>query len=319
MGYTEAARAASPRGAGGLGADDLRDACRLAAAHRAIDARPARGGRRSCRRYRRHSCTAAIECGAMVDPWNILGFGGQYSLFPAAGEQRPRPSRRRTARHDRRHLRALRAAAQSGRRAGRATAVRRRRRTDCRSWPTGGTSSPRSRSSSVEGCSGRDTFESAEHVGEALRAWHEAGAAAGDLAFWRGRVEHFRSPKAYALVIDTLLDHRDPVAAMALLGAMAQPGRRNPAGRGDYSFHDSAWSGWKTSGAATRHHPSPGQRTKVGSGAEPGLSAKGQRAGSQRAATPPFHAPAELAARAEVPRLPRSQRRAVLAGAELGI
>ena len=26
----------------------------------------------------------AIECGALVDPWNILGFGGQYSLFPAA-------------------------------------------------------------------------------------------------------------------------------------------------------------------------------------------------------------------------------------------
>ena len=25
----------------------------------------------------------AIECGAMIDPWNILGFGGQFSLFPA--------------------------------------------------------------------------------------------------------------------------------------------------------------------------------------------------------------------------------------------
>ena len=25
----------------------------------------------------------AIGCGAMVDPWNILGFGGEYSLFPA--------------------------------------------------------------------------------------------------------------------------------------------------------------------------------------------------------------------------------------------
>ena len=24
-----------------------------------------------------------IECGALVDPWNILGFGGQYSLFPS--------------------------------------------------------------------------------------------------------------------------------------------------------------------------------------------------------------------------------------------
>ena len=25
----------------------------------------------------------AIQCGALVDPWNILGFGGQFSLFPA--------------------------------------------------------------------------------------------------------------------------------------------------------------------------------------------------------------------------------------------
>ena len=25
----------------------------------------------------------AIECGAMIDPWNILGFQGNISLFPA--------------------------------------------------------------------------------------------------------------------------------------------------------------------------------------------------------------------------------------------
>src|SRR5204863_4281503 len=25
----------------------------------------------------------AIECGALVDPWGILGFQGQFSLFPA--------------------------------------------------------------------------------------------------------------------------------------------------------------------------------------------------------------------------------------------
>ena len=25
----------------------------------------------------------AIECGALIDPWYILGFGGQFSLFPA--------------------------------------------------------------------------------------------------------------------------------------------------------------------------------------------------------------------------------------------
>ena len=37
----------------------------------------------------------AIQCGAVVDPWNILGFQGQFSLFPGHGEQRPRSSRRR--------------------------------------------------------------------------------------------------------------------------------------------------------------------------------------------------------------------------------
>ena len=45
----------------------------------------------------------------------------------------------------------------------------------------------------------------------------QAGTAAGDLAFWRDHAEQFRSPKAYALVVDALLEHHDPVAAMALL------------------------------------------------------------------------------------------------------
>ena len=33
----------------------------------------------------------AIECGAVVDPWNILGFGGQFSLFPAVENSIPDP------------------------------------------------------------------------------------------------------------------------------------------------------------------------------------------------------------------------------------
>ena len=74
----------------------------------------------------------------------------------------------------------------------------------------------------------------------ALRAWHEGGAAAGDLAFWRQHVEQFRSPKAYALVIETLLDHRDPVAAMALLVQWLGQAEEIPLVEEDYSFHDLA-------------------------------------------------------------------------------
>ena len=31
----------------------------------------------------------AIECGALIDPWNILGFQGQFSLFPAPENSGP--------------------------------------------------------------------------------------------------------------------------------------------------------------------------------------------------------------------------------------
>ncbi len=33
----------------------------------------------------------AINCGAVIDPWNILGFGGQFSLFPAVENSIPDP------------------------------------------------------------------------------------------------------------------------------------------------------------------------------------------------------------------------------------
>ena len=45
--------------------------------------------------------------------------------------------------------------------------------------------------------------------------------------------EQFRSPKAYALVVDALLEQRDPVAAMALLVQWLSQAERDPAGRGE--------------------------------------------------------------------------------------
>ncbi len=95
---------------------------------------------------------------------------------------------------------------------------------------------------SVDGVSGQAALESAESVAAALRAWHEGGAAAGDVAFWRRHVEHFRGPKAYALVVDTLLDHGDFVAAMALLVQWLSQAEEIPLVEEDFSFHDLALS-----------------------------------------------------------------------------
>ena len=60
-------------------------------------------------------------------------------------------------------------------------------------------------------------YRAAEGVAQALNVWHKGGAATGDVAFWAPHAEMFDSPKAYALVIDSLLDRKDYVASMALL------------------------------------------------------------------------------------------------------
>ena len=71
--------------------------------------------------------------------------------------------------------------------------------------------------SSVEAVDSRAVYRAAERVAQAMNVWHKGGAAAGDVAFWAPHAEMFDSPKAYALVIETLLDRGDYVATMALL------------------------------------------------------------------------------------------------------
>ncbi len=181
----------------------------------------------------------AIECGALVDPWNILGFGGQYSLFPS-----PENS---VYDHRTDELIGLvgsiftvgveiqKEAAAIG-----VTDMENQvsQRLDLLAdwWDKFATTEV----GSVESFSGRETRESADHVAAALRAWHEAGAASGDLAFWRQRAEQFRSPKAYALVVDALLEQRSPVASMALLVQWLSQADQIPLAEEDYSFHNLA-------------------------------------------------------------------------------
>jgi hypothetical protein len=180
---------------------------------------------------------AAIECGAMVDPWNMLGFGGQYSLFPAI----------ENSVHDHRvdellnmvgdifmlYVRIHKAAAATGE-----TDLQQSLSDNLAALAGWWDKFAAVEVDSVEGLSGQATLESAQHVAAALRAWHEGGAAAGDLAFWRQHVEQFRSPKAYALVIETLLDYHDPVAALALLVQWLGQAEEMPLVEEDYSFHD---------------------------------------------------------------------------------
>jgi len=180
-----------------------------------------------------------IECGALIDPWNILGFGARFSLFPAL----------ENSVHDFRAddlisplgalfdvlVRIRRSAAGGGNRTL-DDAVADRMDQLAAWWDRFATTEV----PEVDGFSGRETCESAKHVATALRAWHEGGTAAGDIAFWRGHVEQFTTAKAYAMVIEALLEQGDPLAAMALLVQWLSQSDETWLYGDGYSFHELA-------------------------------------------------------------------------------
>lgn len=157
-----------------------------------------------------------IECGALVDPWNILGFQGQFPLFFAREDSLP----------DQRveilldlvdeifgvFSRLLNEASAQGRGAI-LEEIGERYRVLADVWDGYATTTVED----LPKVSGRECYESAMHVSRALGEWRQAGEAAGDISFWRQHVAEFQSAKAYALVVEALLQRNDAVASMGLL------------------------------------------------------------------------------------------------------
>lgn len=181
----------------------------------------------------------AILCGAFVDPWNILGFGGQFSLFAAV----------ENSVHDHRvdeliatvgqifglYTRLQKEAAAAG-----DTDLAVRLSAGMKSLAEWWDKYATTEVGDVDGFSGREAWESAAHVTDVLKEWHAAGTAAGDVAFWRAHVDRFRSPKAYALVVDSLLEQHDLVAAMGLLIQWLSQADEISLVEQEYSFHELA-------------------------------------------------------------------------------
>jgi hypothetical protein len=157
-----------------------------------------------------------IQCGALVDPWNILGFQGQFPLFTSREDTIP----------DNRvevlieliedtfgaFSRVLSESAAQGNGAARERVLTEYQKVA--DWWD------RFASTTVEDLpkvSGHDSLDAATHVSEALTEWRQAGEAAGDVGFWRQHVEKFESAQAYALVVDALLYRKDLIASLALL------------------------------------------------------------------------------------------------------
>jgi predicted heme/steroid binding protein len=190
----------------------------------------------------------AIQCGAVIDPWNILGFDAHFSLFPAL-ENSVRD-------HRADELVALMeriwtlyslvwSEAAASNRAEISERIARQFKKTASWWHQFATHEV----STVDALDSLGMFRAAERVAKALQVWHEGGAASGDVGFWAPHAEMFDSPKAYAMVIDSLLERGDSVASMALM--MSWLSRADAIGleHGDSSFHDLAQR-WVTSTTA---------------------------------------------------------------------
>ena len=158
----------------------------------------------------------AIHCGAMIDPWNILGFQGNISLFPALEnsilDDRVDDLLGVVRSLVELHARLLREAAlaKDDELGNKLVASMREL---AAWWDQFATTAV----SDVEGIDAGEALGAAQGVAEVLSAWREGGSHTGDIAFWREHVETLNSTNAYALVVETLLQRRDHLAAMALL------------------------------------------------------------------------------------------------------
>ncbi|WP_425615009.1 hypothetical protein NA78x_004897 [Anatilimnocola sp. NA78] len=191
----------------------------------------------------------AIHCGAIIDPWNILGFDAHFSLFPAL-ENSVRDHRADELVALMERIWTLYSLIWSEAAASDRTEVADRIARQFKNTATWWNQYAAHEVSTVEAVDSLVVFRAAERVAKALQVWHQAGASAGDVGFWAPHAEVFDSPKAYAMVIDSLLERGDFVASMALL--MSWLSRADSIGmeHGDSSFHDLAQR-WVTATTAT--------------------------------------------------------------------
>ena len=158
----------------------------------------------------------AVDCGAVVDPWNILGLGGQFPLHEAGGESVTDPRVN--------DLVALTGAILDG-----CAAV-------WRQAAAGGAKATASRAaaaierlggwwdrfatttvSGVPHLSGREVLDTTREVIDALARRRETAPLPAPPGFWRREVAGFSSPRAHAQAADALLLEGDLDGAMGLL------------------------------------------------------------------------------------------------------
>ncbi len=157
-----------------------------------------------------------IECGALIDPWNILGFQAQFPLFIAREDSVP-DHRAETLLELMEGIfgvfaRVLGESAAQGLGELR-DSIAKTFHVLAHFWDRYATGTVQD----LPKVSGQESYLSASRVSRGLSDWRAGGEEAGNITFWREKVEEFESAKAFSLLVSALLHKRDHIASMALL------------------------------------------------------------------------------------------------------
>ena len=163
--------------------------------------------------------TRGVDCGALPDPWNYLGYQAQFPLFHAREDSIP------DARLEDLLMMMERLFTGYGKALSEAAARGQNELVDrldndfqtlALNWDGYGASIV----IDLNAESGVRRWWSASQAARVLATWQSAGSARGDVAFWAEQVRDFSSFQAgpaYAQIVDALLDRHDLPATMGLL------------------------------------------------------------------------------------------------------
>lgn len=177
-----------------------------------------------------------IQCGAIIDPWNIFGFDAHYSLFPAV-ENSIRDFRADDLAELIEHVLSDTAMAWCSAAAADEQAHCQQLDQQLRCTSQWWHQFAAHEVSCIEAPNAADAYDAARDVAQAINQWHRDGAAGGDVAFWAPYAERFDSAKAYAMVIESMLNQSDYVASMALLVHWLSRAEETGLEQGDGSFN----------------------------------------------------------------------------------
>ncbi len=177
-----------------------------------------------------------IQCGAIVDPWNVLGFQGMFPLFIAREDAIPDNRVEVLIEVVEQLFDASSAIMAEAAAAGQSDvhlAVEKEFRTLAEEWDTYATTTV----SDLPEVRGDESLTAAQHVARALAEWRTAGESAGDISFWREHVSNFESPRSFAQVVHVLIERNDQVAALGLLMQWLSEADKMGLESGKHSMH----------------------------------------------------------------------------------